>query len=352
VKNIVLCFDSTHSQPESSQTSPEVSNAVTLTRLLGETDRQIVWHGPCQAASSASSASDRTTLRGRAVNDARAAIAEAYRFLVDHWRRGDEIYIFGTGAAASCGLELSRLLGTVGVMADRSGYLLDYALATYVLPRTHRTRQDWDRVQHLAARLAGHRENAVSVRYLGLWDATRMAGRLGTGAATESPTNVRAGRHAIGIDGGPLPDRLITQAGEGIAAAWFRGTHRDVTGARGACRPLADIALDWVMDGALQAGAVLRDGGCWPVPVPTDRDALAGSVPAVSLRRPPEDAAVHASVEMYLRAHPHYWRRMPARVVWADPDWLARGERLAPAARRDGPTRNRGLREVLTAAAS
>jgi len=42
----------------------------------------------------------------------------------------------------------------------------------------------------------------------------------------------------------------------------------------------------------------------------------------------PEGAAVHASVEVYLRARPQYWRRLPALVEWVDPEWLARGERL------------------------
>jgi len=50
----------------------------------------------------------------------------------------------------------------------------------------------------------------------------------------------------------------------------------------------------------------------------------------VSLRTLPADAVVHASVESYLRAHPAYWRRLPARVEWADPDWVARSERLVP----------------------
>ena len=44
-----------------------------------------------------------------------------------------------------------------------------------------------------------------------------------------------------------------------------------------------------------------------------------------------KSALVHASVDVYLRAHPEYWRRLPAHVVWADPDWLARGERLVQA---------------------
>ncbi len=47
----------------------------------------------------------------------------------------------------------------------------------------------------------------------------------------------------------------------------------------------------------------------------------------MSWRRPPVDAAVHASVEVDLQAHPEYWRRLPARIVWADADWIARAER-------------------------
>ena len=48
-------------------------------------------------------------------------------------------------------------------------------------------------------------------------------------------------------------------------------------------------------------------------------------------------ALVHASVDVYLRAHPDYWRRLPWRIVWSDVDWASRAERMpwpdtAPAA--------------------
>ena len=47
---------------------------------------------------------------------------------------------------------------------------------------------------------------------------------------------------------------------------------------------------------------------------------------------PCPDALVHAGVDIYLRAHPEYRRRLPAQVVWADIDWPARSERLVCAA--------------------
>jgi hypothetical protein len=94
---------------------------------------------------------------------------------------------------------------------------------------------------------------------------------------------------------------------------------------------LTGIALDWILDGARAAGVVLRTDDPAASPAPDQTDALAGSARSLSLRRLPADARLHASVDVYLRAHPEYWRRLPDRVVWSDRDWLARGERLVPA---------------------
>ena len=69
----------------------------------------------------------------------------------------------------------------------------------------------------------------------------------------------------------------------------------------------------------------------------------------ISLRSVPPDARVHASVDIYLRAHPEYWRRLSARVVWADTDWLARSERLV---RTAAPQRAAVESDALAAIAS
>jgi hypothetical protein len=161
-------------------------------------------------------------------------------------------------------------------------------------------------------------------------------------------TNVVAGRHAVAVDGGngSLAGRLV-DAPECVEEVWFRGAHCDVAGGPGACWPLADIALDWMLDGAVQAGVTVRDGSRCEAPAPSEYDALAESARTISLRRLPASPLVHASVDVYLRAHPQYWRRLPAHVVWADTDWLARSERLLDAG---PPTAH--VESVLAAAAS
>jgi hypothetical protein len=155
-----------------------------------------------------------------------------------------------------------------------------------------------------------------------------MASVPGQQPTGEPLSNVVAGRHAVAIDGRYGSGPLVASP-ECVDEVWFRGAHCDITGGPGACWPLADIALDWMLDGAVQAGAV--PGNRCGAPAPTEYDALAGSARSMSVRRLPRSALVHASVDVYLRAHPEYWRRLPGHVVWADTDWLARSERLVHA---------------------
>jgi hypothetical protein len=338
VKNIVLCFDRARDHPG----PRDATNVEALLRLLEESDEQITWYHPGAPAPAAG----RGTLaklrwRQTAADDARATIAEAYEFLVDNWDRGDRIYLFGVGRGAYCAHALARLLGTVGVLPD----LMDYVLAAYAVPRTRRSPQDWRRLRVLAARLAGHREIGVPVQFLGLWDIVSVPGRHVTGDPLK---NVVAGRHAVAVDGRPGAHHLVSSP-DCVDEVWFRGAHCDVAGGPGACWPLADIALDWVLDGAVHAGVALGHGDHRQAPAPSEFDALAGgSARTMSLRRLPASPLVHASVDMYLRANPDYWRRLPGQVVWADTDWLARSERLVPAESHAGSAEP----AVLTAAAS
>ena len=330
MKNIALCFDRTG--------AGGTGNVAALADLLVSDDTQIVWsHG---GAGDGSPFTMHPLRRGPAEREgARQAVTDAYRFLVEMWEPGDRLFMFGAGPGAFCARALTRLLGTVGVLRDNgtSGGSVpdfrDYVLGTYVLPRTWRDAADWQRVGALAAAFAGG-QVSVAVDFLGLWDTVAVAGepRL---RAPELLPNISAARHAVAIDGGyQRGTRSLAQTSDAVQELWFRGTHCDVAGGPGACTPLSDIALDWVLDGAARAGLqVSLDRG----PAPTAVDALSGTAHTVSLRRVPLDAAVHASVECYLRAEPAYWRRLPARFTWADRDWAARGERLVTVPRATAP---------------
>ncbi|MGZ6778517.1 MAG: phospholipase effector Tle1 domain-containing protein, partial [Mycobacterium sp.] len=113
-----------------------------------------------------------------------------------------------------------------------------------------------------------------------------------------------------------------------ISEVWFRGAHCDVVGGPNAYWPLADITLDWMLDGAIKAGAIVCQEKLPDQPAPCSLDALAEGARSLRFRKVPEDALVHASVDVYVRAHPEYWRRLPSHFMWSDPEWAARAERL------------------------
>jgi hypothetical protein len=304
MKNVVLCFD-----------ADGVGSASELFSLLDQSDDQVTWYHR-----------DAAGRRQRdAFDSARAAVGKAYDFVSRHWEPGDRIFVFGAGRGGYYAHALTRLLGTVGVLPSTWSDLVDFALSAYALPRTPRTSCDWWRVRQLIEEL-NDVDTAGPVAFLGTWDAVRTAG-LPT-LAPEAHANVVAARHALAIDGGPLHRQIVTAPSGGVDAVWLRGGNCDIAGGPGACAPLTGIAIDWVLTGALSAGAGLRSDALHAMPVPGYADALAGSVHGVPWPKPPVDASVHASVGAYLQAHPEYWRRLPSRIVWADDDWIARGERL------------------------
>ena len=216
------------------------------------------------------------------------------------------------------------MLATIGVWHDRRDHLLDYLLDTYVLPRTERTAADWARVTQLAAELTGRTDPAVPVRYLGLFDSVTVPGAGRSAAPTICPTWPPYGTPwrstAVTSVSASEPSK---RSGSAAPTATWPG-RRAPAGRWPTSRWTGCSTARWVR--------VRLRGGCRLLS-PTEFDALAGSSHPLSMRKLPEDARVHASVELYVRAHPQYWRRLPARIEWADAEWLARGERLVqPAA--------------------
>ena len=361
MKNIVICFDSTNARPG----PRDATNAETLFGLLDASadEQQLTWYDAGEAALSSPQLFNPTAREWRetAAAAAREAVIDAYFFLAEHWQSDDRIFLLGAGRGAHCARALARMLGTMGMLADHSDYLLDYALSAFALPSLDRSAEDWKQVHRMACELAGRRDVAVPVHFLGLWDTVKVPGspRL---SADDSLDNVLAGRHAVAIDGGTGPFAECRIGGQdAIEEAWFRGTHCDVVGGPNAYWPLADITLDWMLDGVAKAGAVIRAGAFEPTPAPTELDALAEGARSLRFRKVPEDALVHASVDVYLRAHPDYWRRLPARFAWCDVDWVARAERLlfdieeaAPAEEEAAPVAHvaSDASDTLTAVAS
>ena len=329
MKNLVLCFDSTTNR----QGPRDATNAETLFRLLDDSadERQLTWYDAGAAALNSPRLFNPAARRwrGNVAAAARESVIDAYFYLAEHWETGDRIFLLGAGRGAYCARALARMLGTVGMMADREDNVVEYALAAYSLPAQSRTTEDWRHIHRMACALEGRDDVAVPVHFLGLWDTVKVPGTPPL-CDEDWLGNVVSGRHAVAIDGGrgPFGECRVGRNDDTIEEVWFRGAHCDVVGGPNAYWPLADITLDWMIDGAVKAGAIFGDTLTSRAPAPTERDALAEGARSLRFRTVPNDALVHASVEMYLRANPDYWRRLPWHIVWSDLDWAARAERL------------------------
>lgn len=329
MKNVVLCFDST-----TNRSGPrDATNAGALFRLLdaSDDDAQLTWYDAGEAALNSPRLFNPAARRwrGTVAAAARQSVIDAYFFLAEHWQPGDRIFLLGAGRGAYCARALARMLGTVGMMTDRDDHVVEYALAAYSLPAQDRTTQDWQQIHQIACALEERADVAVPVHFLGLWDTVKVPGTPPL-SEREWLGNVVSGRHAVAIDGGSGPFGVcrIGRDDDTIEEVWFRGAHCDVVGGPNAYWPLADITLDWMLDGVVKAGAIVRDENVPCQPAPCDRDALAEGARSLRFRKVPEDALVHASVDVYVRAHPDYWRRLPRHIMWTDLDWAARAERL------------------------
>ena len=110
----------------------------------------------------------------------------------------------------------------------------------------------------------------VEVAYLGLWDTVDAT--LGLDVDEEAPGNVRFVRHAVARDEMrklyayiPIRKRLSDGEGAGISRAQkveelvFPGSHSDVGGLFDDNHDIADVALSWIAEGAVDCGLLLKD---------------------------------------------------------------------------------------------
>lgn len=343
-RNLVVCLDGTSNEPETGAT-----NVARIYDLCVKSADQLVYYDPGVGTMGARSA---TTPVGQALTRSaglvvgygvRDNIAEAYTWLMGHYRAGDRVMVFGFSRGAYTALALTGMLRTVGLLRPGAENLVPYALKLYAknsrrdLSKAEET-EFWEKRQRFDDSFGNpdFERFARIIAFLGLWDAVKSVGWLNMKARfeqahwpfTRKVSNVAVGRHAMALDEnrGPFgvyrfdPEQVATRDGA-LAEVWFPGVHSDVGGQYPDHR-LSDLALAWMAGEAAAAGLVID----------ARRYVKAlGVAPGVPL---PASHAVDG------RIHPHPW------------PWALAGPGWRPRAPREGDAFHESVRQRVEATAT
>jgi uncharacterized protein (DUF2235 family) len=205
-------------------------------------------------------------------------IEHALHFLNVNYLPGDEVFIFGFSRGAATARAVTRFLEwSGGLLPKKDAYYFPFFFREYI-----EKRGDPDAFTKLLneknerAKSTGRepiRFDYVPVRYLGVWDTVLSLGsRLNAVGETTSPSGrsfhtgkapaacVASARQALAVDEKRWDFRPEVwsemREGQTMEQRWFAGVHSNIGGGL-KTDGLANIALRWIVDGAVNAGLKL-----------------------------------------------------------------------------------------------
>jgi uncharacterized protein (DUF2235 family) len=264
MKRIVICADGTWARPEKDLRKDNPTNVLEVARAikpmgLQQTAQQVFYDWGLGSYHDRVSAG--TTGKGINKN-----IMDGYRYVVQNYSPGDEIYLFGFSRGAYTVRSLCGLINNCGVLKRPDARLIQAAFEIYKRPgRAYHP----EGTKSVAFRQQ-HSHVSRKVRFVGVWDTVGALGipisflgfldREDEFYDTKLGDNVEIARHAMAVDemrSDFEPTIWEPRPGLSLKQVWFAGAHGDIGGGN---KPdndggsLSDIPLAWMLKEAKAAG--------------------------------------------------------------------------------------------------
>jgi uncharacterized protein (DUF2235 family) len=304
MKNLVICCNGTNNE-----IGPRRSNVVRLYDLFDKDDKQMVYYDP--GLGTISLAPIPSILLGLLTKVLGLAfgygltqnVAEAYRFLMQTYTAGDQIFFFGFSRGAYTVRTLAKLLARCSLLPRDRENLIPYALKIY---RTgdHIVAQE---VKHLFGR-------PCPLQFIGVWDTVRAVGLI-KGLSlrrVDVHPEVSHVRQTIALDEKRRVYPIChwthpTQTGQTVSERWFPGDHSDVGGGPLPGSVIADLTLRWIVHEAVVCSEV---AGC---KLRLDETAIKALPANLKLVRDCS-ITVHTRPQSFWRFTPQKERQVPANT--------------------------------------
>jgi uncharacterized protein (DUF2235 family) len=275
-KNIVICCDGTGNEVKAN-----LSNVLKLFRIVQKNEEQRVYYGPGIGTLGNDDPWSRVKQNTKAVFGLAtgygldAEILAAYRFICEHFKPDDAIFLFGFSRGAYSVRALAGLINMVGLLPPDQQNVANYALTAY---KQSSEKDDlaiaWNFQRVIGARRA-------TIKFVGVWDTVasvivprrdRIFPTLLMLPYTRKNPCVEVFRHAMAIDewrrmfrlnrwdavqkfvANPF-DKTKHEKAQDTRQVWFAGCHSDVGGGYPEVDSgLSKFPLTWMIDEAVQHG--------------------------------------------------------------------------------------------------
>jgi uncharacterized protein (DUF2235 family) len=257
-KRIVICSDGTWNRPDQRSPTNVAKMALAVAPTAPDGATQIVGY---DQGVGTGNLLDRVT-GGAFGSGLDQNIADAYRFLMNNYDEGDQIFLFGFSRGAYTVRSTVGLIRKGGLLEKRHSPRFQEA---YQLYRRRDVAVDAEEAKRFRAEFS----REVEIHFIGVWDTVGGLGIPVRGLRfltrrryefhdVELSRIVMNAYHALAIDErrGPFTPTLWEnkqKEGQLIEQAWFAGVHSDVGGG---CKEagLSDVAFAWMKEKAEGCG--------------------------------------------------------------------------------------------------
>ena len=205
-------------------------------------------------------------------------VQDAYRFLVDNYEPGDELYLLGFSRGAYTARSTSGLIRNAGILRPEHKDLVGRAYAMY------RNKEKPDAPNAVEFRRQYSHSDTTPIRFIGVWDTVGALGVPDLGIPglkwlnrrwefhnTTLSSYVQSAFQALAIDEARRPfmptlwDAQPPTTNQQVEQVWFVGVHCDVGGGYTEGE-LSDISFYWMSVRAQSCGLGLIDPPAPPDP--------------------------------------------------------------------------------------
>ncbi|EOD68130.1 DUF2235 domain-containing protein [Amycolatopsis vancoresmycina] len=270
-KRLVICCDGTWN----TLGQPHPTNVAKLKEAVAATDSdgtpQVAFHG--DGVGTGAGLWDHLT-GGAFGAGLSAKVQAAYRFVVDHYEPGDELFFFGFSRGAFTARSTVGFIRNCGVLRPANAGLVDEAYRLYRDRDTSATGPESPAAKEFRRTYA--HEDRTPIRFIGVWDTVGALGIPLSGGRllnllnrrwqfhdTQLSSIVQSAFQALAVDEHrPSFEPAVWQpseAGREREQVWFAGDHSDVGGGH-PVSDLSDLALRWMTDRAHRCGLDFEPG--------------------------------------------------------------------------------------------